>query len=105
MKEDDDMNAVNKLTNTWPDSWVTCRTIGHSWKPINAERKPSWGTLLVIQCVNCHTKREDTINRFGEVSTRNYIHPDGYLIPGKREDKPNRMQYRRVLISRMNKGK
>lgn len=75
------------------DDWLLCRAFGHSWRPIRASREANWGVLISLQCRSCKTKRDDTIDKLGAVSTRTYTHPPGYLLTGY-DNRPSRAEWR-----------
>jgi hypothetical protein len=95
--------ALNAAVDAMKDEWFTCRAFGHNWKPTTAVRDASWGILLTLSCQTCKTRREDTIDRIGQVSARSYTHPDGYLLGGY-DVRPGRADWRLKVVNRMVKA-
>lgn len=70
------------------DSYVYCRTLGHSW---DEHPNPEFNMELFVvsygaaalRCIRCGTMRYDYINAEMAVFTRRYIYPPRYrTIPG-----------------------
>lgn len=60
--------------------FTECR-LNHRWLRTRApQRTPSWGYLISYECEGCGAIRNDTINDQGELSTRQYLYPDGYKL-------------------------
>lgn len=79
--------------------YVLCRTIGHAWDEIPADRPDEWW----LRCVRCSTERHDAVSwNSGELTGRSYKYPDDYghafdeLFP---EATPTRADYRRMLFA------
>lgn len=87
--------------NGYDTDYCQCRAMGHSWSITEADRKPSWGFLIAIECDRCQMKRLDTIDQLGKVSSRQYKQPEGYKNP----DVTDRSAYRREMITRILKNK
>lgn len=76
--------------------YVMCRSFGHSWRPVDVDRKPMFGYLVSLECRECTMLRHDIINQLGQVGSRSYKQPDGYRNP----EHSQRAEYRRELIDR-----
>lgn len=63
--------------------YAACRgPIRHRWDiiPSSPADRPSFGTLMLLRCDNCMTMRRDVFSRTsGDLLSRQYIYPDGYL--------------------------
>jgi hypothetical protein len=80
-----------------PISHVDCRTFGHSWTSIEANRNPAVGWYMRLECERCHTVRNDIVNRYGVVEARHYKYEPDYKDPDKWGRSQWRMQYLRQL--------
>jgi hypothetical protein len=83
--------------------YVMCRTIGHAWEEIPAERPAPYGDPWWLRCVRCTTVRMDFVTRStGELLGRQYGYPDDYrhafddLFP---DAAPTRQDYRQMLFA------
>jgi hypothetical protein len=87
------------------EPFIRCRTLGHAWIDVDSTWTPSWGIPLTLRCERCDMERRDTINNAGELSTRRYTRPLGYLYT-KDDPTPTRSQFRlMLLVLRNNNGK
>lgn len=92
-----------------PDKYARCRTLGHSWVPVNiatgeeitnAPRKLSVNgiTSMELICDVCGTHRNDfVVTRTGVIRRRKYSYVDGYCLSKGEERKP-RTDYRMRLL-------
>ena len=78
-------------------SHVDCRTFGHSWNDIEADRNPQVGWYMRLRCEKCGTVRNDIVDRYGTLERRNYKHPDNYKDPDKWKRSQWRLQYLRKM--------
>lgn len=61
-------------------NFTECR-LNHRWVRSDIPRRtPSWGYLISYECEGCGAIRNDTINDRGELSTRQYVYPEGYKL-------------------------
>lgn len=68
------------------DTFLDCRSLGHSWSQCAPDRKPQFGELQVFQCHRCLSIRDDLVSaKYGELLSRGYRMAPGYHIP-KPED-------------------
>lgn len=88
------MNKADKLRIEL--AHTACRTVGHAWYSIDAQYLPDWGTPMHFCCERCDTKRFDTIDEHGQLSTRSYRYPEGYATSG--DFRLSRAEYRLQLI-------
>lgn len=82
-------------------SYVACRTYGHAWDEIDADKQSRIGWYLWLRCQRCGTIRMDTVDRHGHLSERSYRYPDGY----KSAVKLSRDEYRLALRRQQRKLK
>ena len=85
---------------------VRCRTYGHAWDEYNPTHlgPPEWGWRLSLRCTRCTAERHDIIDNIGNLSTRQYVYPEGYdLATG--ESRMTRPEYRQLLYDRFRKAK
>lgn len=105
-----------------PPTFVRCRTFGHAWDdvdPTDAEATDFdilWGgmtdevDLLVTHCPRCTMRRLDVVGTHGNLRSRRYVYPEGYLIP-KGDHRPKRAEFRvqllanRLAMAKRNRGK
>lgn len=77
-----------------------CHTYGHAWFEIDADKPPEFGFYSWLKCERCDTIRKDVVNHTGEIMSRSYAYPDGYLWSGDNgAERPSRNDYRLQLIS------
>lgn len=82
--------------------YVLCRTIGHAWDEIPAERPAPYGDPWWLRCVRCTMVRQDYVDRgTGELLGRRYDPPDGYkyVKDADTDAAPTRQDYRRMLFA------
>jgi hypothetical protein len=88
------------------DSYVVCRTIGHSWDVIpNAEFslelfRTSAGAMA-LRCTRCHAERYDYIAKDMTVQSRTYNYPPHYMGiqgEGKRPNLRGEMFKRSLVV-------
>lgn len=65
-----------------PDKFLTCRDMGHQWRPHSAR----WDSkerayVRVLRCGRCKTDRVQVIDAYGGIVSGSYDYPDGYTAP------------------------
>lgn len=91
---------MNRYAQT--TSYLLCRTVGHAWDVINADKVGRRGGDPVwLRCERCNTERHDAIERgTGELVGRQYVYNDGYRHAFDRDDSaPTKVDYRRMLLT------
>jgi hypothetical protein len=84
------------------ESFVRCRTLGHSWFDYDSNWKSEFGMPLTVRCERCGMERRDTVaHATGELVARHYTRPDGYAWT----QAPTRSEFRLLLLSLRKKGK
>lgn len=59
--------------------FVDCKTIGHSWYSIEANKNPKGpGWYMMVRCERCGTERADIVSRYGALESRSYRYPEGF---------------------------
>lgn len=58
--------------------FMRCRTLGHQWDDIPAEKPGTFGDPLWCRCLRCTMVRIDEIGGGGKLVKRRYVRPDGY---------------------------
>lgn len=76
-----------------------CRLLGHAWHTVPSDWTPQYGVPMTVRCERCNIERRDSVNRYtGEVESRRYEYPDGYLFSRGPDDldfeKPRRVDFR-----------
>lgn len=65
------------------DAYVTCRTIGHAWRPMTASWHPDQGAYYAAyRCTRCRTERRCWYDRHGRPASTSYDYPEGYAMKG-----------------------
>lgn len=83
------------------DARLLCRTLGHAWFPVPAEKTSKYGDPMWLKCERCDTERHDDISRGnGELFGRQYVYPDNYqhAFDDMFEETPTRSDFRRMLL-------
>lgn len=84
------------------DARLLCRTLGHAWFPVPAEKVSKYGDAMWLRCERCDTERHDDIRRGdGELYGRQYVYADGYshYFDDQFEQTPTRSDFRRMLLT------
>lgn len=78
------------------DTFVWCRTYGHSWDEFHPDRTPhTFKHYTALRCTRCATKRFDYEGALGEIIDRGYEYPEGYKLAGTLTRAQFRMEIRR----------
>lgn len=93
------MNRYGQTT-----SYLMCRTMGHAWDVITADRMPRLGGEPVwMRCERCHTVRRDAVDTTsGRLLARQYVYDDSYrhaFDTAFADAAPTRSDYRRMLLA------
>lgn len=79
-------------------SYWPCRTYGHAWMEVPAERPATAGHPLWLRCERCQTVRIDVLDRRdAAMISRRYEYPDGYR-KAVDEEPMTRQDFRLLLI-------
>jgi hypothetical protein len=84
------------------DSNLLCRTLGHAWFTIAAEKASKHGDAMWLRCERCATERHDDVGRGnGELYGRSYHYADGYqrAWDDMFVETPTRSDFRRMLLT------
>ena len=85
---------------TWGQYQECHGLIRHAWHIVPSDWTPQFGVPFTLRCERCNTERRDTLGRnTGEVLSRRYVYPDGYLY-GRDDYKPNADEVRLMWIVR-----
>lgn len=76
-------SSIDEWAERLPDAYLTCRDMGHTWRPFRAEWHPEenayWRSL---RCSRCRTERAQWISSTGHIAHGNaYTYPEGYTAP------------------------
>lgn len=84
------------------DEFLYCRMMNvHLFRPVwvaEALIPKHCYTHLAFRCTECGTIRVDGLDRNFNLSSRRYLHPDGYLMP--RGEVPAKSMLRREFVAR-----
>lgn len=81
------------------NNFEKCRLLGHAWDEIVPADLPLYINRRVAvywRCERCATVRRETYNRMGDIDTRKYIYPDGYL--SDLDHRPTRQHLRLMAL-------
>lgn len=86
---------------TWGQYSECHGLIRHAWHIVPSDWVATLGgEQMTVRCERCGTERRDTIgSNTGELVTRRYVYPDGYLY-GRDDYKPNADEVRLMWITR-----
>lgn len=82
----------------------TCRLLGHSWHVVPSDWTPLYGEPMTTRCERCDIERRDSVDRrTGDVLSRRYTYPDGYLFERDFDDEtlPARTDFRVAWLDGM----
>lgn len=84
--------------------YLACRTLGHAWEPIPAEKAGALGgDPMWLRCMRCLTERHDSVSwATGELMARKYEYPDGYrhaFDTSFADAVPTRNDFRRMMLT------
>lgn len=84
-------------------SFLLCRSVGHSWDVVDAQRAPRYGgTPVWLRCMRCGTERHDAISETtGELIGRGYVYEQTYrhAFDDAFELTPSKSDFRRMLLA------
>jgi hypothetical protein len=80
------MPRIRRREHVTTVDMVACRTIGHCWYPIDAQRRPQWGVLWQLRCERCQSVRDDIVGSTGLLESRAYNYTEGYKDAGLAQD-------------------
>lgn len=81
-KERRELLAQQARARELSDTFLDCRSLGHSWMQCAPDRKPQFGELQVFQCTRCLSIRDDLVSsKYGELLSRGYRMAPGYHLP------------------------
>lgn len=60
-----------------------CRTFGHAWFEIDADKQSPIGFYIWLKCDRCDMIRMDTVSLRGNLTARSYRQPAGYALSEK----------------------
>lgn len=81
-KERRELLAQQSRARSLSDTFLDCRSLGHSWNQCAPDRKPQFGELQVFQCLRCLSIRDDLVSaKYGELLSRSYRMTPGYHQP------------------------
>ena len=73
---------VGRWARELPDAALTCRDVGHYWRPFTASWEPeSRSYYRVLRCGRCKTERHQLLDSRGHPVKGHYVYPDRYLAP------------------------
>ena len=76
-------------------NYGACRLLGHLWHIVPSDWTPLFGTPMTCRCERCDIERRDCLNRnTGEVASRRYVYPTGYLFHHNGSEPPRRVDFR-----------
>lgn len=78
-----DADAVEAVAAQWTDEQITCRDLGHHWRPADAlhvARLRYW--RVSHECARCGMVRIREMSESGHVFASSYVYPEGYLVKG-----------------------
>jgi hypothetical protein len=86
------------------DAYLTCRDMGHTWRPFTAQWVPDDNCYTrTLRCGRCQTERHQDIGPDGLVLAGHYSYAEGYTAPAGtgRLDSAGRGQLRLESVLRL----
>jgi hypothetical protein len=75
-------SALSAWTTGLPDAYLTCRDMGHTWRPFTAQWVPADNCYTrTLRCGRCQTERYQVIGPDGLVLAGQYNYAEGYTAP------------------------
>jgi hypothetical protein len=74
-----DVDKVEELDSSYPDTYLECRSVGHRWKVIGFYHQGG-EIVRALLCDRCDMDRHDYWSRQGARLRNSYIQPGGYGI-------------------------
>jgi hypothetical protein len=75
-------DRVEDIAQSYPDAYLACRDIGHSWRPLTASWTADGNIHRRLQCVRCHVERAQILDAQGYILSGTYAYADGYQSHG-----------------------
>ena len=75
-------SRVADIAESYPDAYLACRDLGHSWRPLTAGWTAEGNIHRRLQCVRCKVERAQFLDPNGYVLSGSYVYSDGYSIHG-----------------------
>lgn len=97
--ENTEMEALSDFQTTVDhekSQFIRCNTIGHAWFDVPADWSAEFGIPVTLRCERCGTERRESFNRYGDLLTRHYVHPDGYKYA--KGSRPTRAEFRIMMV-------
>lgn len=97
-----DAPTVAARAHDLKDAYLTCRTLGHAWRP----RTASWNSearayYAAYLCERCGGERACWFDQYGRPVSNRYTYPEGYVMPGVgRLDRDDRGTIRLEALAR-----
>lgn len=83
MATDPSQPSLRERAHGLKDAHLTCRTIGHAWKPQTAAwHAESAAYYAAYGCTRCRTERRCWYDRHGHPVSTSYAYPEGYAMTG-----------------------
>jgi hypothetical protein len=85
-------------------NYLLCRSLGHAWDVVDADRVPKQGGMPVwLRCERCGTERHDAVSATtGELFGRGYVYDSNYrhaFDTQFADAAPTKSDYRRMLLA------
>lgn len=85
-------------------NYLLCRSLGHAWDVVDADRvSTKGGTPVWLRCNRCGTERRDAVSpATGELWGRQYVYDDSYrhaFDDSFGDAAPTKSDYRRMLLA------
>lgn len=99
---DDRQARLADVANNYPDQFLSCRDMGHAWRPHSAVWLEGGQIERALECTRCKTARRQILDREGYILLGYYYYADGYQIPGiGRLDTDARAGLRKASLERL----
>lgn len=89
------------------DPKLLCRTLGHAWFVVPADKPSKYGDPMWFRCERCDTERHDDVSRGnGELFARQYVYADDYqkAFDERFDHTPMRADFRLMLFDEIIKS-
>lgn len=81
-KKDQQQQLLDAALGSYPDEYLSCRDMGHAWKPVTAIRRPDRNIERILGCTRCGARRTQVLDRSGYILSSNYSYAEHYTISG-----------------------